>query len=193
MAMRLAESRDHGKPVINAEYAYYKRDKDGDGDVDKENSHRQEDFRKASWVLVMNGGYFVTGFGSTYRGGLSEAGPFDPTAAINEPALNDLEVLSSFFRSQTWWKLDPRNDLVSGQGYHYALAEEGKTYIVYSTSTTAVNLSLGDAPAGSYTVRRFDPRTGHYTDLPNHTGPEPVRLASPDNQDWVYVVQATES
>jgi len=191
MAMRLAESRDHGKPVINAEYAYYLRDKDGDGAVDKENSHDREDFRKASWVLAMIGGYFVTGFGTTYRGGLSEPGPFDPASPENDVALDDLAVLSQFFRSQQWWELDPRSDLVTGFGYHYGLASVGHTYIVYSTSTPAVTLSLGDAPSATYSVRRFNPRTGEYTALPDYTGAGTLRLRAPDIKDWVYVVQNT--
>jgi hypothetical protein len=190
--MRLAESRTHGKPVINAEYAYYLRDRNGDGVVDKENSLNRDDFRKASWVLVMNGGYFVTGFGSTYRGGLSDPGVFDPAAPVNDVALNDLGFLSGFFRSQEWWTLDPHNELVVGSGFHYGLASVGQTYLVYSTSTSSVLLSPGGAPSATYSVRRFDPRTGQYTDLPEHTGSGFIHLRAPDAQDWAYVVQKVE-
>jgi hypothetical protein len=191
MALRLLHSRDHGKPVINAEYAYFMRDKNGDGTVDKENSRHRDDFRKASWVLAMNGGYFVTGFGSTYRGGLSSAGLFDPTDPVNDIAIADLQVLSGFFRSQEWWTLNPRSDLVTGSGYHYGLASIGQRYIVYSTSTASVNLSLGDGAAAeaTYKVLRFDPRTGDYAALPDHTGAGSIQLSAPDGQDWVFVVQ----
>jgi uncharacterized protein DUF4038/uncharacterized protein DUF5060/collagenase-like protein with putative collagen-binding domain len=191
MAERLAESRDHGKPVINAEYAYYLRDKNGDGDVDKESSHNLDDFRKASWVLAMTGGYFVTGFGSTYRGGLSHKGQFDVADEANNVAIEDLTLLRNFFSSHQWWTLEPRNDLVSGAGYEYGLAAVGQTYLVYTTSTTATDLSLGEAPPATYSVRRFDPRTGEYADLGSHSGTGPVTLSSPDHQDWVYVVQNT--
>lgn len=189
LAKRLADARDHGKPVVNGEYAYYMRDRNGDGIGDKENSRNVTEFRKASWVLAMTGGYFVTGFGSTYRGGTNDPGGFDYAKPSNNEAVANLVLLRSFFQSFPWWTLEPRNDLVSGKGYHYALALPGQTYLVYTTSSAPVTLSLDNAEPGAYFVKSFDPRTGTYTPIPGYVGNGTITLTPPTNEDWAFVVQ----
>lgn len=188
---RLLAARDHGKPVLNTEYAYYLRDSNGDGIVDKENSHNREEFRRATWVLTMAGGYFVTGFGTTYRGGLSDPGPFNPDNPKNDVAEDDMKKVRDFFAPIEWWTLNPNDSLVTGAGYHYCLAAPGQTYVVYSSGTTSASLSLGGVTPATYRVQRYDPRTGAYAGLGNYTGPGPILLGSPDTQDWIYLVRNT--
>ena len=67
-----------GKPVANAEYAYFLRDQDEDGVCDKENSNSIDIIRHATWDILMAEGYAITGFGSTYLGGHRHPGPFNP-------------------------------------------------------------------------------------------------------------------
>jgi len=176
------------KPAINGEYAYYLRDADHDGIVDKQNSHNRTDFRRASWVLSMAGGYFVTGFASTYYGGWSGRGvAFNPDDPKNNVAIADLQNLHRFFTSRPWWRLDPHDELLSAQ-YAYCLADLGQTYVVYTEESNAVSLALGGAAAGNYSVTLCDPRTGAYTRLSDYTGVGPVKLTPPDTQDWIFVV-----
>jgi len=116
----LLKARVHGKPVVNAEYAYYLRDMSRDRSyhardipgVDKPHSHTRQSFRRASWALAMAGGYFVSGFGSTYFGGWRHDGPFDVDDIRNDPAEDDLTRLASFFRNLPWWRLAPMDGLL---------------------------------------------------------------------------------
>jgi hypothetical protein len=105
-------SRGSGKPVVNSEYAYYLRDADEDGRVDKPNSQTLEITRHAAWDIVMGGGYAVIGFGSTYMGGARNAGPFDVDGTQNDPWEAQIQHLPALFKSIAWWRLEPRNDLL---------------------------------------------------------------------------------
>jgi len=96
-------ARKYRKPVVDAEYAYYLRDQDFDGIVDKPNSHTRDSFRRASWVIPMGGGYFVTGFGTTYFGGRREVGPFLVDNPRHTEAIADLDRLHRFFDEKCIW------------------------------------------------------------------------------------------
>jgi hypothetical protein len=183
----IMDARKHNKPVVDAEYAYYLRDQDFDGIVDKPNSHTRDSFRRASWVIPMGGGYFVTGFGTTYYGGRRDAGPFLVDNPKHKDAIADLDRLHKFFTSLEWWKLEPHDELVRGDGgYAYCLAEPGRTYVVYAAGSRGAELKL---PDGKYSVSRCDPRTGESTELPASPGGS-VRLDAPDTQDWVFLGKA---
>jgi Putative collagen-binding domain of a collagenase len=187
---RFGSPNNPNKPSINGEYAYYLRDSNQDGKVDKQNSHNRTDFRRASWALSMTGGYFVTGFASTYYGGWSGRGsPFDPEDPRNDVAIADLQRLRRFFTSRQWWRLEPHDELVSAD-HGYCLAELGKTYVVYAEESTNVLLKLGVESTATYRIALYDPRTGSYTDLADYTGSGPVTLTPPDTQDWIFLVSA---
>ncbi|RMG15312.1 MAG: DUF4038 domain-containing protein, partial [Cyanobacteria bacterium J055] len=186
---RILTSRDHDKPVVNSEYAYYLRDSNGDGIVDKPNSATLEEIRHATWDIVMAGGYIVTGWGTTYLGGNRDPGPFNPDDPRNDAWEEDVQFVREFFTDLDWWTLEPNDSLVSGPGTEYALAEPGQQYVAYTRGGNGVNLSLGSVPAATYSVRMFDPRTGVYTNLPDYTGNGTVFLATPDNQDWIFVLE----
>jgi len=177
-------ARRHGKPVVDAEYAYYLRDQDFDGVVDKPNSHTRESFRRASWIIPMGGGYFVTGFGTTYFGGRREVGPFFVDDPRHTDAIADLDHLHRFFTSLHWWLLDPHEELVQADGgYAYCLVDVGKTYVVYVVGSKGADLKLSE---DTYSLSRYDPRTGESTELPASSGGA-VRLVAPDTQDWVFL------
>ena len=180
-------ARKHNKPVVDAEYAFYLRDQDFDGIVDKPNSHTRDSFRRASWVIPMGGGYFVTGFGTTYFGGRREVGPFLVDDPRHKEAVADLDRLHRFFASLPWWLLEPHDEMVKADGgYAYCLAEVGKTYVIYVVRSKGADLRL---EGGKYSLSRYDPRTGQSTEL---TGPggRSARLTAPDPQDWVFLVTA---
>ena len=180
-------ARSYRKPVVDAEYAYYLRDQDFDGIVDKPNSHTRDSFRRASWVIPMGGGYFVTGFGTTYFGGRREVGPFLVDNPRHKEAIADLDRLHRFFTALQWWLLEPRDELVKADGgYAYCLADLGKTYVVYVVGSKGAELKLAD---GKYSLSRYDPRTDRSTKLPASAA-VPARLTTPDAQDWVFLVKA---
>ncbi len=181
-------ARKHNKPVVAAEYAYYLRDQDYDGVVDKPHSHTRDSFRRASWVIAMGGGYFVTGFGTTYFGGRREVGPFLVDNPRHKDAVCDLDHLHKFFTSLQWWLLEPHDEWVQADGgYAYCLADAGRTYVIYVAAGNGANLKLD---GGKYSLCRYDPRTGQSTELLAAAG-DLVRLVAPDSQDWVFLAKAT--
>ncbi|MHB1317552.1 MAG: apiosidase-like domain-containing protein [Anaerolineae bacterium] len=198
----LLKPRIHGKPVINGEYAYYLRDMSSDRSywrepvpgVDKQHSHTRDSFRRASWVLAMAGGYFVSGFGTTYFGGWRNAGPFDVDDPRNDPAEQDLAHLAELFRSLTWWRLMPADALVwTAEGQAYCLAELGCQYLVYVEGASSVELTRDGEPETRYEILRFDPREGTRETLGLAEGEDPAVLVCPDRQDWAFVVRAVRS
>ena len=180
-------ARKHNKPVVDAEYAYYLRDQDYDGIVDKPHSHTRDSFRRASWAIAMGGGYFVTGFGTTYFGGRREVGPFLVDNPRHKDAVSGLDHLHTFFTSLPWWRLEPHDEQVTADGgYAYCLADAGKTYVIYVAGGRGATLRLA---GGEHSLCRYDPRMGQSTELPA-TGGDVVHLVAPDTQDWVFLVQA---
>lgn len=63
--------------------------------------------------------------GTTYCGGLRNAGPYDVDDPRNDDAEHDIAILKDFFTSLEWWKLDNANALVSGD---VTRLEEGFCY-----------------------------------------------------------------
>jgi hypothetical protein len=193
--------RVHGKPVINAEYAYYLRQMGTDHSyhrsvihgVDKPHSHSRASFRRASWALAMAGGYFVSGFGTTYFGGWRELGNFDVDTPKNDVAESDLANLKRFFTDLEWWRLQPMDHLVRpNAGKAYCLAELERTFVVYCEGSRRVALNLPtdtERPGGRrWRLRRYDPRQGSHHDLERVVEDEQIVLWPPDDQDWAFVV-----
>ncbi len=186
---RLLQSRDHDKPVVNSEYAYYLRDSNGDGVVDKPNSATLEQIRHASYEIVMTGGYLVTGWGTTYFGGHRDPGPFNPNDPRNDDWEEDVQHIKTLFTDQEWWKLEPRDELINGPGTEYLLAEPGEQYIAYMRGDNGnYSIDLDTSTVATYNIQQFDPREGTYTDVGTYTGNGTVTLTVPDDQDWVYVL-----
>ena len=203
-------SRHFDKPVVNSEYAYYLRDRDADGVVDKENSHDLDATRHATWDIAMAGGYLITGFGTTYFGGHRNPGPFEVDAPQDDEWESQVQHAKVLFESLAWWRLEPRDDLIGtpvdrtgdrgvslpGRKHplvappevaYWALAEEGCCYIAYVRGISGpVYLKVrGDV---AYRVRQFDPRTGSYTALASPVVQGRIEYIPPDPQDWVIVL-----
>lgn len=215
----ILESRIYGKPVINGEYAYWLRDNNGDGLVDKNHSATLESIRAASWDIVMGGGYLVTGFGSTYLGGARSFTPFLPDDPRNEPWLRQLAHIKSFFSALEYWKLEPRDQLLSceenrtadrwsqlklgdrtsnlrtaPETTYWCLTDLDKTYVVYVRGITKpVNLELAKGGLHSWRVELFDPRSGTRSSMPPPASHSlSYSFHPPDAQDWIVVVHAND-
>jgi len=180
---------DHAKPVVNAEYSYFLQDMDENGVPDSHEGNTIEEFRHASWDIAMSGGYFVAGFGTTYMGGTRDPGPFDVHAAKNDPAEEQLSHIPAFFHAVNWWMFTPDDSRITGGGVRYCLKDDADNYLAYVRGTTAsVQLQLINSTQQTYTIRRYDPRTGAWSDLPSQNSNGTITLTTPDSRDWAFIV-----
>jgi Ca2+-binding RTX toxin-like protein len=188
---RILQARDNDKPVVNSEYAYYLRDSNGDGEVDKRNSATLEEIRDASYDIVMAGGHLVTGWGTTYFGGYRDPGPFNPNDPRNDDWEEDVQHIKTLFTDREWWKLEPHDELIGGPGTEYLLADIGEEYVAYVRGNSGdYSLDLGTNQTETYNIQQFDPREGTYTNVGSYTGNDTITLSPPNSDDWVYVVEA---
>ena len=210
---RALMSRTVAKPVVNSEYAYFLRDQNGDGQVDKPYSYTVDDIRHATWDIVMAGAYVVTGFGSTYLGGFRHPTTFLPDDPKNAPWAEQMGRVKQFFSGLEYWKLEPHDDWVSSNAArtgdratrveladqhrtltqapattYWCLAEPGRTYAVYVRGTTQP-VTVSVTTGGSWKASRFDPRTGQSENISVTASGDQVKLTAPDEQDWLFVVR----
>lgn len=206
---RILLSRPAKLPVVNSEYAYFLRDREGDGRVDKENSATLDDIRHATWDIVMAGGYVVTGFGSTYFGGNRQPGPFRVAAPENEPWEDQVQHVPRLFTALDWWRLTPQDNLLSStesrtsdryldrrvappKTTYWALAEPGRQYLVYLRGCAQpLRLTL-DSAAARYRIRIFNPRTGEFKALEDRELKGNYEFRSPDQQDWLFLLERSD-
>ena len=209
---RLLESRRFDKPVVNSEYGYHLRDRDGDGTPDKDNSTSLESIRHASWDIVMAGGYLVTGFGTTYFGGNRDPGPFDVDAPKNDGWEEQIAVIRGLFAKLDWWKLTPHDEWLTCKtprgkdgrqrgrtappaATYWLLAEPGRCYLAYARGVTAeLRLELGPNARGEYRARLHDPRTGATWPIGGkHALKNTFTWTPPNSDDWVVRLVRTDS
>jgi hypothetical protein len=207
---RLLQSRrfsQFNKPVVNAEYGYFLRDQNGDGLPDKDNSTSLDIIRHASWDIVMAGGYFLTGFGTTYFGGHRDPGPFALEAEKNEAWETQIGLMKKLFTAVEWWKLEPHDGLVRSQvspgtdrrhlgraapseTAYWCLAEPGRQFLAYVRGITEpVLIHVGDL-SGPSQARQWNPRTGDFTALEFRPHAGQFAYRPPDGQDWVVIVES---
>lgn len=208
---RMLESRKANRPVVNSEYGYLLRDRNGDGLPDKSNSGSVDAMRHATWDIVMAGGYFVTGFGTTYFGGHRDPGPFDLDAQQNDVWEAQIQHIRALFTSLDWTRLQPADDRIKmdeprGKDTseihtkgskrerttapptltYWLLADSGATYLAYVRgSTEKVTVRLGAKAKGRYEARLFNPRDGKYVDHGEHSIDDAFTFKALDKKDWV--------
>lgn len=210
---RALQPRVVARPVVNSEYAYFLRDQNGDGQVDKPHSYTLDDIRHATWDLVMAGAYVVTGFGSTYMGGHRHPTPFLPDDPRNRPWEEQVGHVRQFFTRLDYWRLEPHDELLScavARGAdrenradaaarlpartrapattYWCLSDADRTHLVYVRGTREP-VRLAVAAGRAWRTVRFDPRTGQSVDAPATPVPEGLALLPPDERDWVFLVQ----
>ncbi len=209
---RILKSRRFDRPVVNSEYAYFLRDANGDGVVDKPNSFQVDDIRHASWDIVMAGGYLVTGFGTTYFGGHRDPGPFHVDAEKNDIWESQVQHLRQLFESLQWWTLCPADEAIASDiprsqdrrrrvdhngrtlsirappaTAYWLLADAGDTYVAYIRGCGApVRIT---AEPGNYVVRQFDPREGRFEELGIAKVDGEYAYSTPDERDWLIILR----
>ena len=202
------QSRSFGKPVVNSEYGYLFRSSHAasHGKADKDNSQDAEVMRHATWDIAMAGGYVVTGFGTTYFGGLRDAGPFDLMAAKNRPWEEQMGCLRSFFEKWSWWQLLPQDEWVTcaqprGQDRilegqvappevtYWCLADPvGKVQIIYVRGVHTPLRIQHFFEAGTLRAQVFDLRSGAVSSGKVTTAAGGLSWTPPDERDWVLAL-----
>lgn len=209
---RILRSRVASLPIVNSEYAYFLRDQNGDGLVDKPNSSDLESIRHASWDIVMAGGYLVTGFGTTYFGGNRDPGPFNVHAEKNEPWEEDVQHLRTLFSSVEWWRLEPHDAWITPSSARtpdgsktnktnrrlaavkrptkracWLLADPQQTYVAYVCGSEGpYEIDMTHSTPGKWNTRLFDPRAGKFVPVAIIFDAV-ARFNVPDARDWVVV------
>jgi hypothetical protein len=146
--------------------------------------------RRAAWEIAMAGGYQTTGETAKLgtgvwpdTGGGWVNGRGDDTMVM----LKGYAHVVDFFTGLEWWKMNP-NDGLATEG-DFCLADPGKTYVAYIPRGGAVDLKL---EPGNYRASWFNPRTGETIQLPPAHGPVWSSPKTPDNDDWVALLEAAD-
>jgi len=180
---RIREARQYNKPVINAEYGYYLRKfHSGLGNVGG--------MRHITWQIAMSGGYFVTGWGSTYFGGFRHHTSFGTEANPRNVEWEEQAIhVKNFFNSINWWEYEPVDSVVlTERGISYCLSNK-KEYLIYIIDENwKFNVLLNDDVEKNYRVHLFNPRTGKQHFYGEFLAKDTLELISPDRNDWVFKV-----
>ncbi len=86
-----------------------------------------------------------------------------------------------------YWRMEPQNERIEDGDNVYVLgddlaASEGGRFVIYAAAGGDFTLVL---PEGTYSINRFDPRTGETTAVSDVTGGTSLRLQLPDSHDWI--------
>lgn len=137
-----------------------------------------ESRRRIAWGIAMAGAHQTTGERAAPAGGWIN-GRGDATMTM----LVGYARLSAFLSSVEAWRLEPRDELARNEAY--CLAEPGRRYVLYQPDGRPATLRL---EPGRYRARRFDPRTGAWTELPPVEGSQWTAPAGPSSDDWALVL-----
>lgn len=167
----------HNMPVVNDEYGYL-------GDATPINL-TQTQHRWTIWGIATAGGYISIGDNRGSPTGTPEiSGDW-----LDAPEYDDIQRLMQFFTTKgiEYWKMSSQNSLKTSGTRVYVLAETGRQYLIYAAvgGTFAVNI----AP-GTYTARRYNPRTGEDAMLEELKGGGSHSFTMSDANDWVVYLKA---
>jgi hypothetical protein len=184
------EQAQTGRPMpqINEEYGYEDHYPGKWGGGKKAPARSADSRRRLAWGMYMAGGYQTTGERAdrgTGRGPDSGGGWINGRGDETMTMLEGYGHIATCFASLKWWKMEPRDDLVS-QG-NCCLAEPGKQYLIYLPGGGKATVKLG---AGQYQARWFNPRSGQWSEIGSAAGPEWTSPQSPDDGDWAIVLLA---
>ncbi|MGH9340844.1 MAG: DUF5060 domain-containing protein [Acidobacteriota bacterium] len=135
--------------------------------------------RKNAYVLTMSGAAIC--FGD--MNGNSSTG-FSGTMALsdrNQSWHDAIKTVWDFFEGLPFYLMKPRQDLLSGSEA-YALAQEGRKYLVYLPSRGTVNVSV---PAGTYEIIWINAQNTSERILAGRTNTGRDLKSPPHGDDWL--------
>ncbi len=167
----IRRDRIYSKPVVNGEPRYFYPADEDEGPNGPS--------RVGLWEIVSNGGYFTSGFFTTYA---PDKGGYD-TAALPEEQ-RWVEILNAFMEKLPLTEMDPHPELISTGNL---MAIPGKYYFAYNGVGGAVTLNLSGY-LGSLPARWLNPMTGAISaDFTVQLGGS-VALTPPFSGDWVLTI-----
>jgi hypothetical protein len=161
-ARRAQEAAGRIMPQVNEDYG-----------AEAAGGRDAESRRRIAWGIAMAGGHQTTG--ERGRGWIEGRGDASMTMLAGYARLKD------FLAAVEAWRLEPRDELARHEAY--CLAEPGRRYVLYQPEGRAATLLL---EPGRYKLRRYDPRTGAWTDLASVEASRWEAPAAPG--DWAYVL-----
>lgn len=165
--------------------------------------------REDAWAVYMSGGagytYGANGIWNWNDGCCDNQGTQPPRwyDVIDLKSSFDMQRIVKFFSWTQWWKLMPRDDLVSTG---YALAQPGKEYVVYLPSPTAsswlkqqweklfaycatVTVDLSEVSGTTnLNAEWFNPKTGETKDVGTTPGGAQQSFTAPFTGDAVLYI-----
>lgn len=139
---------------------------------------RPEHDRRAWWSAYLGGGVWEA----------HVLKPYDRPMSTWKTTWNELGGTRAFMESLPFWKMQPRNDLIT-KGTGLCLAETGKAYAVYLPTGGGVTVKL--APDVTYVSRWWNPANGTSGSFQNQkTVPGgPQTFTAPGKGDWALSIQ----
>ena len=174
----------HNMPVVNDEYGYI-------GQTSPKPRIRvnmtRTRLRGALWGIAIGGGY---GSAGDFRVTPDGMGNVEITGDwLDAPEeYGDLKRMIDFFTTKgiEYWKMTSRNALLASGQRVYALAENGRQYVIYAA--TGGDFSIDLAPGG-YRAWRYDPLDGSESSLGKVSGGGVRRFSVPADHDYVIYLK----
>lgn len=181
-ARALAAKAGRPMPQVNEEYGYEDHYPGPWGGGRKKPARSADNRRRLAWEMCMAGGYQTTGERADEPG---MGGWITGLGNERMTMLTGYRHLVDFFTAFAWWKCDPVDGVADGGAL--VLVEPGRRYAVYAPKGGPVTLQ---APAGTWTVKRYNPRTGEWAKAERATAAEGgLRLSFADADDWAAVIE----
>ncbi len=158
----IGRDRRHNKPVMNEEFYY-----ENSGAGATHDHHVDSDtLRRGAWKVMCSGASGLA-YGNT---GTIKAGSvrFGGLRYTDSPGARYMTNLYTFWEQLDYRTLAPLEDHAVEK--IYALGSEGGEYVAYLETGGEIDIRI---PAGRYTVRWYDPKTGSYDgehDAVSHRG-----------------------
>jgi hypothetical protein len=173
-------------PQINEEYGYEDHYPHWGGDPTGPPARSADNRRRLAWAIAMAGGYQTTGErANDGKGGEARSGGgwVNGRGDASMTMLEGYAHIVSFFTKLEWWKLDPRDDLVSAGAM--CLADPGRCYVAYLPEGAPTSVTLEGGP---YRAQWYDPRQGRYAEIGEAAGPMWVSPKPPFEGDAVVLL-----
>ena len=166
----------HDMPVVNDEYGYIGEK----APVEL----TQTQHRQAMWGIAAAGGFGAVGdFRRPPTGNPEITGDW-----LDAPEYDDIQHMVSFFETKglEYWKMVSHNELKLAGSRVYVLAEPGRQYLFYAAVGGSFSVRIDP---GTYTARRYNPRTGEDTFIADQRAGDAVSFTLPDTSDWVVYLR----
>jgi hypothetical protein len=103
-----------------------------------------------------------------------------------------LKIAAAAVEQLEYWRMEPRNDLVSGSTEAYCLAEPARQYMVYTPKGGTVCLDLRGTVT-HFGARWLNPRTGAFSAETSIAGGSRRSIEAPGNEDWVLFLRDSKA